>query len=212
MPVDPRAQPPSFRTGDIPLDLGVLRQLACQVADQHALDMVTGKFLSHWGTDGRKPYHRYCRAGGFHAVQENVSAAGYLEARNLKYIGLTLAQMHMRMHEEFPPNDGHRRTILAPQHTHAGFGIALADDDLRLVELYVGKHVYLEPYPKQAKKKATLRLGGKQLNPGYLRRRLRALTGYERRDRMHYRKSTGRFGPSLQRERLTQMGSKVKSR
>ena len=142
-------------------------ELACQVADQHALDMVTGKFLSHWGTDGRKPYHRYCRAGGFHAVQENVSAAGYLEARNLKYIGLTLAQMHMRMYEEFPPNDGHRRTILAPQHTHVGFGIALADDDLRLVELYVGKHVYLEPYPKQAKKKATLRLGGKPLNPGY---------------------------------------------
>ena len=45
-------------------------ELACYVADQHALDMVTGKFLSHWGTDGRKPYHRYCRAGGFHGEIE----------------------------------------------------------------------------------------------------------------------------------------------
>lgn len=142
-------------------------ELACYVADQHALDMVTGKFLSHWGRDGRKPYHRYCRAGVFHAVQENVSAAGSLESRSPKYLGMTLAEMHVKMHEEVPPNDGHRRTILAPQHTHAGFGIALAEDDFRLVELYVSKHVYLEPYPKQAKKKAMVLLGGKLLNPGY---------------------------------------------
>ena len=32
VPVDPREQPPSFRTGDMPLDLGVLRQMAGQVA------------------------------------------------------------------------------------------------------------------------------------------------------------------------------------
>jgi glycine/D-amino acid oxidase-like deaminating enzyme len=32
LPVDPGAQPPSFRTGDVPLDLGVLRRLAGQVA------------------------------------------------------------------------------------------------------------------------------------------------------------------------------------
>jgi glycine/D-amino acid oxidase-like deaminating enzyme len=32
LPVDPGAQPPSFRTGDLPLDLGVLRRLAGQVA------------------------------------------------------------------------------------------------------------------------------------------------------------------------------------
>jgi glycine/D-amino acid oxidase-like deaminating enzyme len=32
VPVDPRDQPPSFRTGDMPLDLGVLRQMAGQVA------------------------------------------------------------------------------------------------------------------------------------------------------------------------------------
>ena len=36
-PVDPRAQPPSFRTGDVPLDLGVLRKLAAQVADEAPL-------------------------------------------------------------------------------------------------------------------------------------------------------------------------------
>src|SRR5712691_5946503 len=53
--------------------------LACSVADEHAVDMANGKFLAHWGKDGRKPYHRYSDAGGFHAVQENVSAANDLE-------------------------------------------------------------------------------------------------------------------------------------
>jgi glycine/D-amino acid oxidase-like deaminating enzyme len=37
LPVDPRDQPPSFRTGDLPLDLGVLRDMAGQVADEAPL-------------------------------------------------------------------------------------------------------------------------------------------------------------------------------
>src|SRR5437667_142849 len=53
----------------------VLDDLACNVANAHALDLATGKFLSHWGSDGRKPYHRYSFAGGIDAVQENVSRA-----------------------------------------------------------------------------------------------------------------------------------------
>lgn len=141
--------------------------LACRVADQHALDMANGKFLSHWGRDGRKPYHRYGDAEGFHAVEENVSAAANIESSTAGYIGITLVQMHMQMYEEVPPTDGHRRTMLASQHTHVGFGIALADRDLRLVELYVGKHIHLEPYPRRAKRKTTVQLRGKLLDPGY---------------------------------------------
>jgi glycine/D-amino acid oxidase-like deaminating enzyme len=34
LPLDPRRQPASFSTGDVPLDLGVLRQLAAQVAGE----------------------------------------------------------------------------------------------------------------------------------------------------------------------------------
>ena len=34
LPVDPERQPASFTTDDVPLDLGVLRQLASQVADE----------------------------------------------------------------------------------------------------------------------------------------------------------------------------------
>ena len=53
MPVDPREQPPSFRTGDIPLDLGVLRQMAGQVAAEVPLAGTalagTGRIAEHRG-------------------------------------------------------------------------------------------------------------------------------------------------------------------
>ena len=41
-----------------------LDDLACKVANEHALDMSRGDFLSHWGSDGRGPYQRYSFAGG----------------------------------------------------------------------------------------------------------------------------------------------------
>lgn len=129
--------------------------------------MARGKFLSHWGSDGRKPYHRYGDAEGFDAVQENVSGTSNIESSSAKYVGITLAQMHTKMYAEVYPNDGHRQTILAPQHTHVGFGIASADRDLRLVELYVGKYIHLEPYPRRAKPNETVQLRGRLLNRGY---------------------------------------------
>src|ERR1051326_5023613 len=52
-----------------------LEELACTVANEHARDMAAGQFLSHWGSDGRTPFHRYGLAGGTAAVQENCSAA-----------------------------------------------------------------------------------------------------------------------------------------
>jgi uncharacterized protein YkwD len=35
-----------------------LDDLATEVAAKHAVDMVTNEFVSHWGSDGLKPYHR----------------------------------------------------------------------------------------------------------------------------------------------------------
>jgi glycine/D-amino acid oxidase-like deaminating enzyme len=53
MPVDPREQPPSFRTGDMALDLGVLRQMAGQVAAEVPLAGTalagTGRIAEHRG-------------------------------------------------------------------------------------------------------------------------------------------------------------------
>ena len=139
--------------------------LACKVAREHALDMAKGEFLSHWGSDGLKPYHRYSFAGGTDAVQENASSADDIWSLTPTGVLKDLHDMHLSMLNEKPPNDGHRRTILFPVHTHVGFGIALQGFHLRLAELYVAKYVRVDSIPQRAKPKQSVLFSGRVLNP-----------------------------------------------
>lgn len=139
--------------------------LAARVASEHAADMVKHSFLSHWGSDGRKFYHRYSFAGGTDAAQENASAAEYIQSATPAAVINDLRDMHISMLEETPPDDGHRKTILDPFHTHVGFGIALQEKSLRLDELYLARYVRLDPLPRQAKRKSTVIVTGNLLNP-----------------------------------------------
>jgi uncharacterized protein YkwD len=141
--------------------------LATQVATKHAVDMVTGEFASHWGSDGLKPYHRYSFAGGTHATEENVSAADHTWSSKARDLKQDTAYLHVRLYHEKPPNDGHRRTILAPQHTHVGLGIALQGLRLRLVELFVAKYVDVRTIPRESKPGAQLSFSGKIIRRDY---------------------------------------------
>jgi uncharacterized protein YkwD len=141
-----------------------LDELACKVASEHAAEMAKLLFLSHWGADGRKPYHRYSFAGGTDAVQENASSADDIQSISSTGVLGALHDMHQSMFNEVPPNDGHRKTILFPQHTHVGFGIALQGYSVRLDELYIGRYVEIDPIPRQLKPKTTVLLGGKLLS------------------------------------------------
>lgn len=156
------------------LSLLELDDLAGKVANEHARDMATGEFLSHWGRDGRKPYHRYSFAGGTDALQENVSSADGIQSVTRAGVLKDLHDMHKSMIDEIPPGDGHRKTILYPQHTHVGFGIALQGHHLRLDELYLARYVQMDPIPRQVKPKGGLLLRGRLLQPKHL------LNGIER--------------------------------
>ena len=144
-----------------------LDDLASQVASAHAADMVQNEFLAHWGTDGLKPYQRYSFAGGVDAVQENVSAATNIASLTPLHVFSDLKDMHGRMFSEKAPNDGHRRAIVTPQITHAGFGVALKGRNLRLAEMYLCRYLELKPFPQTAKLKATVQISGKLLSPKY---------------------------------------------
>ena len=144
-----------------------LDDLATEVATKHALDMVAKEFTSHWGSDGLKPYHRYSFAGGTHATEENVSSADGTWSAKAKDLKQDTAYLHVRMYQEKPPNDGHRRTILAPQHTHVGIGLAVQDLRLRMVELFVAKYIELKPIKREAKPGSQLYFSGKILRRGY---------------------------------------------
>lgn len=141
--------------------------LATEVATKHAIDMAAGEYWSHWGRDGLKPYHRYAFAGGTHATEENISAADNTWSMKVQDLKQDTAYLHVRLYQEKPPYDGHRRTILAPQHTHVGFGIAVQELRLRLVELFVAKYVEVRPMARRAKPGAQLPFSGKMLRRDY---------------------------------------------
>ena len=142
-------------------------ELATRVATRHAIDMADGEFASHWGRDGLKPYQRYSFAGGMHATQENVSAADNTWSMKLGDLKQDTAYLHVRLYQEKPPYDGHRKTILAPQHTHVGFGLAVEKLRLRIVELFVAKYVEIEPVGQKAKPGDEIVFAGRMLQRDY---------------------------------------------
>jgi uncharacterized protein YkwD len=142
-----------------------LDDLACTVASAHAQDMIRGQFLSHWGSDGRKAYHRYTFAGGTDALQENVGSAESINSLAPNSVIKDFLDMHQSMTNEVPPNDGHRRTILNPYHTHVGFGLAFQGHSLRLDELYLARYAQIDAVPREAKPKSTIVITGQLLNP-----------------------------------------------
>lgn len=144
-----------------------LDDLATEVATKHAIDLAANEFISHWGSDGLKPYHRYANAGGTHATEENVAAADGTWSTKAKDLKQDSAYLHVRMYQEKPPYDGHRHTILAPQHTHVGIGLAVQSLRLRLVELFVAKYVEVKPIKREARPGAQLSFKGKISRPDY---------------------------------------------
>ena len=142
-------------------------ELATQIATKHAVEMAVDEYASHWGRDGRKPYHRYSFAGGTEATQENVSAADNTWSRKTSDLKQDTAYLHVRLYQEQPPNDGHRRAILAPQHTHVGFGLAVEQLRLRMVELFVARYLEVERMPRKAKPGEQLTFAARMPKSGY---------------------------------------------
>lgn len=143
-------------------------ELATKVATKHAVDMAAAEYASHWGRDGLKPYHRYSFAGGTEATQENVSAADNTWSTKLKDLMQDTAYLHVRLYEEKPPNDGHRKTILSPRHTHVGFGLAVDQLRLRLVELFVARHVEVDHVRREARPGGQLTFIGNMINRDHI--------------------------------------------
>ena len=153
---------------DAGLSILKLDELACRVAEAHAIDMAQGGFLSHWGTDGRKPYHRYSFAGANDAVEENDGAVDHGAPVASDEASGDLISLHSSMFYESPPNDGHRKTILNESHTHVGFGIATRDTHVRLCELYVAKYVLIDSYRTSGHVGSSFMLSGRILDRLYL--------------------------------------------
>ena len=108
-----------------------------QAAQVHAEDVFQTKQISHWMTNGEKPYMTYTRYGGEGSVQQNVAIAGfsaeqYEECRTNMLVdcekiepisSIEELEYEMMYNDRECCNDGHRDNILNPRHTHVSIGI-----------------------------------------------------------------------------------------
>ena len=123
-------------------------------AQQHADDMLANYYLSHWGTDGLKPYMRYTRAGGINYESDNSAYHGWYdnsddpnryEIIDLKEV-LKQLQYNM-MYDDADSNWGHRNTILDKMNRKVNIGIAFDKHRLALVQQFEGDYVVFTQLP-----------------------------------------------------------------
>lgn len=105
-----------------------------QAAQIHAEDMLKVRFLSHYMTDGEKPYMVYTKYDGLGYVAQNAAFQGYQDisqCSNLNTIcdaidpkdAIRQAEYDM-MNNDQSSNWGHRDNILDKDHTTVSIGIA----------------------------------------------------------------------------------------
>ena len=105
-------------------------ETAAIAARKHANELAQNNYIAHWNLQGKKPQQRYREAGGLYCTSENVGYAwfkGYTLAQDL--VLKNTLKIHAEMMAEVPPDDGHRKNILEPHHTHVGVGLAYAVKD-----------------------------------------------------------------------------------
>lgn len=119
-----------------------------QAAQAHAEDVFKTKRISHWMTNGEKPYMTYTRYQGEGSVQQNVAIAGFtaeqyedcrtnilLDCEKIEPLS-TIEELEYEMmyKDKECCNDGHKDNILDPHHTHVSIGIVYDQYYLAFVE------------------------------------------------------------------------------
>ena len=141
-----------------------LDDLASRVGDAHCKENVERGVISHWSTDGRKPYMRYSWAGGRDALAENLSQMTGQTRDDALWLSQELDRMQDGFMAEKPPMDGHRQVILMPQHTHVGIGIYWDGTRLCYAQEFLDRYVSVEALPTTARLRDNLTIKGKILS------------------------------------------------
>jgi uncharacterized protein YkwD len=140
---------------------------ASVVADNYCRQQIRFGTTGHFTIDGQAPYMRYSFAGGNDGVSENAAAW----SANYTFSDRALYEMMRRSEEammaEVAPHDGHRRTILDPDATHVGIGLAWEGGEFRMTQEFVRRYVvWARPLPRTAAVGQHVVLSGRPLR-GY---------------------------------------------
>ncbi len=120
------------------------------LADEYCRAQLRNGTTGHFTTDGQAPYMRYSFAGGSDGVSENAAAW----SASYRFSDRALYEMIRRSEEammsESAPHDGHRRTILDPNATHVGIGLAWSGGEFRLTQEFIRRYISWTARPPHA--------------------------------------------------------------
>ena len=112
------------------------------VAQIQADQLLEDCILSHWGTDGLKPYMRYSLAGGYQSNGENVLT---FNECGLKDTWLHWNEEPMEMVrqavEGWLESPGHRETMLGPEYRIVNIGLAWDRNVFKAIQHFEGRYV-----------------------------------------------------------------------
>jgi len=113
-------------------------------AQTHAEDVLSQRAISHWMTNGEKPYMTYSRLGGTGSVSQNVGFSGFVSleecaspnviCKKIDPIKSIEESEYNMMYDDADSDWGHRDNILRNYHTHVSLGIAYDDYTFAFVE------------------------------------------------------------------------------
>lgn len=108
--------------------------IATDAGQKHAEDMAKYCYLAHWDREGKLPEQRYNEAGGTGFDEENVYLGMHYYGREPKgpmqleenptFTRKDIEDIESTYMNELPPDDGHRKNILDPDHTRVGIALA----------------------------------------------------------------------------------------
>lgn len=145
-----------------------------QAAQIHAEDVFRNKQISHWMSNGEKPYMTYTRYNGTGAVSQNVAIAGFSKAQYEECVNNILydcekidpvktveeLQYEMMYDDKECCDDGHRNNILNKYHTHVSIGIVYDEYYLAFVQNFENNYgLQIEMKGNQAMISGELREG-----------------------------------------------------
>jgi hypothetical protein len=141
-------------------------EVGARSAARHVADMVKNGFTAHWGTDGSVPEERYTEAGGEHFVQENAACLADATPRVLDekatFTAEALEKVQAAFMAETPPNDGHKKNILKPVHTHVGIAVAMpvGVDAACMAQEFTDSYGEYDGVPRTARVGQNLKIAG----------------------------------------------------
>ena len=117
-------------------------------AQLHAESSIESCFLSHWGTDGLKPYMRYALASGYQSNSENGSGSSYCLTPADGYAPITDVKSRIaRAMASYMQSDGHRINLLNSYHRKVNIGLAWDQYHLTTAQHFEGDYFTYDQLP-----------------------------------------------------------------